>query len=189
MAGTDTFEIGVVRDAHGLGGAVRVQLFDPTSSSLRRGQTLRLRAPGGALVVVTIRSAAEIPGKPGAWRVETDELHDRDAALAVRGHHLEIERAASPPPADDEFYLADAIGRPVRRHGDADETRTLGVVAAITSNGAQDLFEVEYRSRDGRTRTWLLPVVPHMIREVTREAVWVELPLGLLPDELEVGDG
>lgn len=189
MADTETFEIGVVRDAHGLDGALRIQLFDPDSRVLAQGGAMRLRSSDGHAMVITVSRAAEVPGKPGMWRVSADEVRDRDQALSLRGSHLEIDRAAAAPVADDEFFLADAIGRAVRRR-DADPAgRNLGVVIALTSNGVQDLFEVQYRSRDGRKRTWLLPVLPQMIQEVTPEAVWVDLPLGMLPDELEDGDG
>lgn len=189
MADRETFEIGVVRDAHGLDGALRIQLFDPSSDALVRGGAIRLRSPSGDATTFTVRGAAEVPGKPGVWRVAIEEIRDRDAALAVRGHHVEIDRDATTPIADDEFFLADAIGRPVRRHGADASARSLGTIIAVTSNGAQDLFEVQYRGADGRRRTWLLPVLPQMIREVTPDAVHVELPLGMLPDELEDGDG
>jgi 16S rRNA processing protein RimM len=185
----ETFEIGVVRDAHGLDGALRIQLFDASSDALVRHIAMRLRSPGGEATTITVRAAAEVPGKPGMWRVVTDEIRDRDEALALRGHLVEIDRTAASPIADDEYFLADAIGRPVRRHGGDAAARSLGTIIAVTSNGAQDLFEVQYRGADGRKRTWLLPVLPQMIREVTPDAVLVDLPLGMLPDELEADDG
>jgi 16S rRNA processing protein RimM len=131
-----------------------------------------------------VESFAPVPGKPGQWRVQLRDVDDRDAAEDLIGLRVEIERTALPQPAADEFYLADAMGLPVRRRrGTAVDE--LGTVVGLTSNGAQDLFEIGYRGRDGRKRSWLLPVLPGFVVDVTRDAVWVDPPLGLVPDELD----
>ncbi len=87
-----------------------------------------------------------------------------------------------PSPYDDEFYLADAIGRPVQRERDG---VALGTIVGVTSNGVQDLLEVQYTRKDGRKDTWLLPALPQFIVDVDDARMQVELPLGLLPDEFE----
>jgi 16S rRNA processing protein RimM len=178
-------EIGVVTGAHGVRGGLRVKLHDPGSRALAPGLQLQLVAPGRADIEMTVAHCTEVPGTPGAWRVELDGLVDRELAESLRGRSVVVARADLPRLADDEFYLADAIGLPVRSKPDE---RELGTIAAVTSNGAQDLFEVRYRDRRGRTSTWLLPVLPSFVRDVTADAVWVELPPGMLPDELDSGE-
>jgi len=183
----ESFEIGVVTGAHGIGGVLRVRMFCE-SSRVSKGRTLTLRAPDSdRRVVLTVRDVAEIPGKPGHLRISCEQIGDRDAAQALLGYVLELSRDAAMPAAADEFFLVDAIGLPVLQKRDDGDPLQLGTVVAITSNGAQDLFEVRYRAKDGRTRTWLLPVLPHVIRDVTAQAVWIDPPLGLVPDELEDG--
>ena len=65
--------------------------------------------------------------------------------------------------------------------------QALGVVAGVTSNGVQDLLEVEWTRPDGRRDTWLLPALPQFIADLDGERLRVDLPLGLLPDALEEG--
>jgi len=185
MGASDSFEVGVVAAVHGLGGALRVRLYDPSSSVIDPGCTVRLRSGEGTVSDFVVRRSAVVPGKPGMFRVELGGVADRDAALALVGRILEIDRAAAAPPSDDEFFLADAVGLPVLRARTEGEPQALGTIIGVTSNGAQDLFDVRYRAADGRTRTWLLPVLPHIIRDVTETAVWVDPPLGLLPDEFD----
>lgn len=186
MGASDTFEVGVVAGAHGLGGGLKINLFDPASTALAAGRPVVLRAPDGARrITVVVARSAPVPGKPGAFRVECESVGDRDAALALAGWIVEVDRSAVAPLQPDEFFLADAVGLPVLRARDGAEPMVLGTIVAVTSNGAQDLFEVRYRAGDGRTRTWLLPVLPHVIRDVTAAAVWIDPPLGLVPDELE----
>jgi 16S rRNA processing protein RimM len=185
MGAPDSFEIGVVTGAHGIAGVLRVRMFGDASRAAK-GRTLTLRAADSdERVVITVTSVAEIPGKRDQLRIACAEIGDRDAAEAKVGWAIEIPRTAAAPAADDEFFLADAVGLPVLRKRDVGEPIALGTIIAVTSNGAQDLFEVRYRAKDGRTRTWLLPVLPHVIRDVTTEAVWIDPPLGLVPEELE----
>lgn len=186
MAAPDKFVVGVVAGAHGLHGALRIHLFDASSRAVAVGRTVMLRREGDATsTAIVVRRAVAVPGKPGTWRVESDDVRDRDAALALAGCGVEIDRSSVAPAADNEFFLADAVGLPVLRAREGAEPRMLGTIVAITSNGVQDLFEVGFRGANGRKQTWLLPVLPHVIRDVTSEAVWVDPPLGLVPDELE----
>lgn len=185
MGAPGYFEIGVVTGAHGIAGVLRVKMFGDASRAAK-GRTLTLRAADSdARAVITVTGVAEIPGKPGQLRITCAEIGDRDAAEAKVGWTIEIPRDGVAPAAADEFFLADAVGLSVFHTRDADRSRSLGTVVAVTSNGAQDLFEVRYRANDGRMRTWLLPVLPHVIRDVTADAVWIDPPLGLVPEELE----
>ena len=60
----------------------------------------------------------------------------------------------------------------------------LGKVVAVTTNGAQDLFEIEYFDR-GRARRWLIPVLPGFVKDVDDQRVVVDPPEGMLPEALE----
>lgn len=187
MTDARRLEIGVVAGVHGVRGGLRVKLHDPGSTALAPGRTVVLAATGRADIELVIERCSEVPGSPGMWRVELEGLRDRNDAESLRGRVLVVQREDLPELAADEFYLADAIGLPVRRRDDAGGVHELGRIKSVTDNGAQDLFEVAYRDHKGRTRTWLLPLLPGFVRDVTRECVWVELPEGMLPDELEPG--
>jgi 16S rRNA processing protein RimM len=178
-------EIGVVSGPHGVHGGLRVRLHDPASTALAPGKRLVFAAEGRADIELVVTSCGEVPGSGGSWRIELEGIRRREDADTLRGRVLVVPRDELPVLADDEFYLADAIGLPVRRRGEGDRIDELGKIRGLTGNGAQDLFEVAYRDGKGRTRTWLLPVLPAFVRDVTADAVWIELPPGMLPDELE----
>ena len=120
-------------------------------------------------------------------RVQLVGVTDRDQAEALRGRELWLARADLPALARDEFYLADIIGLPVERVRPDGRVQPLGTVVGLTSNGAQDLLEVEFQVEGRRPDTWLLPALPQFIVEVEGR-VLVDLPLGMLPDSLAGDD-
>lgn len=179
---------------HGVRGQVRVHLFDPNSRALRPGLRVELRAPDGpeghvqsdmSFEIVTVEP---VPGRP-AVRVKFAGVADRDQAERLRGREVWVARADLPALAPDEFYLTDAIGALVDRLLPSGEAQPLGVVAGVTSNGAQDLLEIEWTRPDGRRDIWLLPVLPQFIVDLDPQRLRVELPIGLLPDALEAAGG
>lgn len=172
---------------HGVRGVVRVHLYDAASTALRPGLRVELRPQGpGDPLPAEILSVEPVPGKPAA-RVRFAEVSDRDRAEALRGYQIFVPRDALPPLDEGEFYLDDTLGRPVLRVLEDSRVQELGVVVGVTSNGVQDLLEVEWNGPEGRRESWLLPALPRFIAAVDQRGVVVELPAGLLPDALEAG--
>jgi len=167
-------------------GWVRVHLYDPSSTALRRNLLLTLRAPNLEPLKLKIVALDPVPGKP-VWRVQLAGITDRDQAEALRGREVWLARADLPALTKDEFYLADVVGLPVERVRPDGSVQPLGTVIGLTSNGAQDLLEVEFQVPGRRPDTWLLPALPQFITEVEGR-VLVELPLGMLPDALAGDD-
>ena len=178
--------VGYIAGAHGVNGTVRVQLFDGSSEGLRDGVELIL-GDRKSKAEVTRKVAARVSRVPGknAARVDLEGVAGREAADALKGLTIELPREVLPPLDDDEFYLIDAVGLPVDRLLEDGTVQPLGKVVGVTTNGAQDLFEIEYRGQGGRARRWLIPVLPVFIKEVDDQHVRVDPPLGMLPDELE----
>ena len=176
--------VGYVAGAHGVQGVVRVQLHDPDSRAVAAGNELILTRDDEEVARRRVVEAAVVPGKPGRFRVTLEGIDDREAADALRGCGITVARDQLPALDDDEFYLADAIGCPVQRIEDDGRRTDLGRIVGLTSNGVQDLFEVEWIDPDDLQHRWLLPVMPSIVREVG-EAVVVDLPAGFLPDALE----
>ena len=181
VAGKPTLGVARIVAAHGIRGGVRVQLFDAESESLEVGREVHL-GEGGPLT--TVVELSRVPGKD-SLRLRFAGIVNRDQAEALRGVELHVDRDLLPPLAEDEFYLDDAIGLSVERRRDDGATQPLGTVVGLTSNGVQDLFEVQWRGPDGRMHDWLLPVLPQHIVELDDQHVLVQLPLGLLPEALE----
>lgn len=69
-------------------------------------------------------------------------VSDRNAAELLRGEYITIDRAAAVGLSDGEFFIADIIGaRLVARCADGD--KDIGVISAVQSFGAADVFTVK----------------------------------------------
>lgn len=175
--------VGYITGAHGIRGGIRVKLHHAGSHAFTVGSTLVLVRDGQSLGRYTIAKLDEVPGKPDQLRMRLAGVGDRNAAEALRESEVQVDREDLPALEPGEFYLADAIGLPVQRNR-ADAVQELGRVVAVTSNGAQELFEVEH-THDGRRLSWLLPILPGFVLDVNAERVLVDVPPGMLPEELE----
>lgn len=178
----ESLDVGYVAGAHGVRGGLRIKLHDPDSIALRPGTTIELRRDGESIGRHEVRDASSVPGKPGLLRVTLEGVGHRDAADALRGCTIAIDRDQLPDLEDDEFYLADAIGLPVQR---AAQPTALGTIVGLSTNGVQDLFEVQWVDDADHKHDWLLPVLPAFIVEIDEARVLVDVPPGFLPDALE----
>ena len=99
----------------------------------------------------------------------------KEAADALRGVRLFVDRARLPDPSDDEFYHADLIGLQVLDTGGA----VLGRIKAVLNHGASDILEV---AAPGQSGVLLIPftraIVPTV--DLARGCVIVDPPEGLL---------
>lgn len=136
--------VGAIAGAFGVRGEVRLKSFtcEPeaiagygpleTEDGTRRFDVTLTGRTGNALV-------ARLTGVP-----------DKEAADALRGTRLYVERARLPDPDEDEFYHADLIGMEVFDAGGT----PLGKVTAVLNHGASDLLEI---APPGGGDTVLLP--------------------------------
>ena len=113
-------------------------------------------------------------GKDGAWRevsvvqcvrhgahlvARLEDCAERDAALALKGSEIALERDALPQIADNEFYWVDLVGlKVVNAKGEE-----LGEVAGLFDNGAHAVMRIV---AGGTER--LLPFVEQVVRQVDR---------------------
>ena len=159
--------VGAVAGAFGVRGEVRVKSFcvppeaiagyGPLTTEDGRRFTLRLTRP--------------VAGGLGARLSGVDT---REAADALRGLRLHVDRAALPALPDDEYYHADLIGLTVQDPGGA----PLGTVRAVLNHGAGDLLEV---ARPGG-ETVLLPFTRAVVPTVDLAAgrIVADPPEGLM---------
>jgi len=124
--------LAAVTGAQGLKGEVKIKLFTARPDALPRYGVLHTKA-GRKLKITAFR-----PGKEGEAVIAFEGVRDRDAADALKGTELTVERAMLPEAGEDEFYHADLIGLEARDS----EGRVLGKVAAIHNFGASDVIEL-----------------------------------------------
>jgi 16S rRNA processing protein RimM len=124
--------LAAVIGAVGLKGEVRAKLFTATPDALPRYRTLHTVA-GRKLAITAFRAS-----KKGEAVIAFEGVRDRDAAEALKGAELYVDRATLPETGADEFYHADLIGLEARDG----EGRVLGKVAALHNFGASDVIEL-----------------------------------------------
>jgi 16S rRNA processing protein RimM len=130
----------VIGAAHGIKGELRVKAF--TGDPLALGDYGPLHAADGRVFeIANLRPQGEVVV------ARFKGISDRNAAEALTGTELFIDRSALPDDADeDEFYHADLVGLAVR-----DETGAeIGSVTAVHDFGGGDILEIRHsRSRGG----------------------------------------
>ena len=131
--------LAAVIGAQGLKGEVKAKLFTAAPDALPRYGALHTRE-GRTLKITAFR-----PSKPGEAVIAFEGVADRNAAEALKGTELFVDRASLPGTDEDEFYHADLIGLEVRDG----EGRVLGKVISLHNFGASDVLE--FSRPDGDT--------------------------------------
>ena len=126
--------VGAIAGAHGVRGAVRVRSFTERPEDIASYGPLEDEAGGRVF-------ALALTGRAGGHLVGSIEgISGREAAEALRGTRLYVDRARLPPPMDeDEFYHADLLGL-AAVDGDG---RARGRVAAILPAGDAAVLEID----------------------------------------------
>ncbi|MBB6465751.1 ribosome maturation factor RimM [Aminobacter carboxidus] len=132
-------QMAVIGAAHGIKGELRVKTFTGDPLALADYGPLYAK-DGRAFEIAAIRPANEVVV------VRFKGVADRNAAEALTGTELFVDRSALPDDGDDgEFYHADLVGLVVR-----DENgEPVGKVFAVQNFGGGDILEIQYQGRKG----------------------------------------
>lgn len=160
--------LAVIIGVHGVTGEVRLKLFGEGLDSLKHYKTLR----GGdrAFTLKQIR-----PGNNGAI-ARFAEITDRNAAEALKGTELTIDRDDLPALDEGEYYHADLLGLPCETPDGA----ALGTIVAVENFGAGDIIEIERPAEDGKKpKRFMVPMHAEAVPkwDATRVVInpdWVE---------------
>ena len=90
------------------------------------------------------------PAKDDLLIVKLKGVETREAAAALNGMELFARRGQLPPPAEEEYYLADLVGL----EAVTSEGTSLGRVKGVMNYGAGDILEI---APDQGDETLLLP--------------------------------
>jgi 16S rRNA processing protein RimM len=169
--------LGVVGGAHGIKGEVRVQSFTDDPEDL--GEYGPLSAADGRRFTV-----AAARRQKNVVVVRFKEVTDRNAAEALNGTELFVDRDALPVPEEsDEFYVEDLVGLAVETIAG----ESVGTVVAVHDFGAGDVVEI--RPRSGATV--MIPFSQAAIPEIDAEAGLMRVEpvaAGLVDAEPEEGE-
>ena len=146
--------VGAVAGAHGVRGDVRVKSFTQRPEDIVAYGPLEDER-GERIIALTLQGRAR-----GLLIGSVEGIGDRDAAEALRGERLYVDRARLPEPEDeDEFYHADLLG--LSAVDGAGNRR--GEVAAILPAGDAAVLEVD---PGGGEETILVPFTRGHVPEI-----------------------
>jgi 16S rRNA processing protein RimM len=153
-----TLPFGVLGRPHGVRGEIVLHPFNAGGTHPRQ-----LRLPVAVVLVASgqRRSATLVAARAfgeGEALVRFEGVDSREAAATLTHAEVQVPRAALPPLATDELYVADLIGCTVYDLAG----RLRGRVAATFWNGSHDVLTV----LDEGGAELLLPSVPGFIRSV-----------------------
>jgi 16S rRNA processing protein RimM len=154
--------VGAVRAAHGTAGEVRVKSFSGETGHLLRLTEVTLRR---GEVERTVAVEASRPATPDVL-VKFAGVDDREAAQALAGWELWVDRSRAAPLAAGEHYAVDLC-----RCGVFFGAERVGVVTGVCETGHAQLLEV----RTGDGRTVMVPFTDHFVGDVDVAAGRVEL--------------
>jgi 16S rRNA processing protein RimM len=164
--------VGAFAGAHGVRGAVRLKSFTTIPEDIASYGSLEDEAG-------TRRFRIRVTGEAkGTLIARIDGIADRDAAQALKGIRLYVDRDSLPEPEEDEFYHADLVGLEV----ELPDGTPFGKVRGVADHGAGDVIEI---SRPG---------APAVLTPFTRAAVpVVDIAGGRIvfdpPEEVDGEDG
>jgi 16S rRNA processing protein RimM len=124
--------VGIVTGPHGIRGAVRVKSFTADPADIDAYGPVSDESG-------TRRFAIRVVGMvKGVVLAELDGVADRNAAEALKGLHLYVDRDQLPPADEDEFYHADLLGLSAR----LEDGTVLGNVTGLYDFGAGESVEI-----------------------------------------------
>jgi 16S rRNA processing protein RimM len=164
--------VGQVLGAHGVRGLVKLASFTADPAAIAEYGPL---SDGAARrFAVVLRGAHK-----GHFLAQLDGVDDRDAAEALAGTRLFVERDQLPPPDDDEVYHADVIGL----RAETPDGAVLGTVHAFHNFGAGDVLELVLTGGGKPMLPFNRQTVP--VIDLAGGRIVVDPPAGLFGDETE----
>ena len=168
MTAESDLHIGTVVGVHGIKGYLKVLSYAESAKPFEPGRQLFVRQGGNCPETYTIRDARQ---HKRLLRVAFEAVETREAAEALVGAELMIERSELPELGDGTWYWSDLIGLAVYE-GDV----YIGEVAHIFATGSNDVLVVIC----GETER-LIPAIDSIVRHIDLDGkiMQVELPEGL----------
>jgi 16S rRNA processing protein RimM len=146
--------LGRIGAAHGIKGDVSIRTFtgDPEAIGSYGPLTDKTGAKSFKVRVVRVNPK-------GGVIARVQGADDRNAAEALNGTELYVDRARLPKPREGEFYHADLIGLKAV----APDSGDIGTIVAVENFGAGDLLEIQ---RTGSHETEFVPFTNACVPEI-----------------------
>lgn len=130
-----TVEVGRIVDAYGVRGWVKIASHTDPHANILEYSPWQLETAGGVI------EKAVLTGRPHGSHVvaHLEGINDRDAALALKGVAIRVERQRFPEPQNESYYWVDLEGLRVVNQDGID----LGRVDHLLETGSNDVLVVQ----------------------------------------------
>lgn len=165
---SEWFEVGRVRDAHGLKGEIAISVFagqvDWLDSWLKKGELTLQNSASGLQKTFQLTAAKEHRTVKGLHlNCKLAEVTDRTAAEALKGYRFILDKGLLAAETGEQPYLTELLTMQVLQKT-SDGFEPVGCVSGFSHNGAQDLLQVS--------------LVPELLKKhQLQEPMEVEIPL------------
>lgn len=155
----DYIRIAVATGAHGLNGRLKILVISDISERFESGKTVVIETDTGVRKF-TILSFIEQKERTGL--LELSNIHDRDAALSLKGSDICIEKEEAERTRDaledDSYYYYDIIGCAVYC-----KDQLFGTVTDILEAGSGEILVIS----DSGGKKYMVPFVESMVETDT----------------------
>lgn len=185
---TDLISVGHITGAYGVQGWVRIHPYSADASALLHAKTWWVGKSERRLEALTeVKNVEKLEAKLHGDDVVARIMGivGRDAAEALKGFVVQIQRSHFPVLSNNEFYWLDLIGLAVENC----QGESLGIVADLIDNGAHPILrvvqteELETLAAKSRTspsaREYLIPFVEHFVPSVDQKNKKIIVDWGL----------
>ena len=129
--------LGKITSVHGIRGEVKVKSFTADDTDIETYGKLENKEGTKVFTLKVIGHSKEL------LRCKIKGIDDRNAAEALIGTELYVNREVLPELDEEEYYLADLIGLRVIEKSSESE---VGAVAGVYNFGAGDILEIKVNS-------------------------------------------
>lgn len=168
--------LGSISTAHGIRGEVVLRTYTGDPEAIADYGPLSDEEGKRTFKLKSVRAT------PKGVIARIDGVNDRNAAEALRGVDLYVDRAKLPKPGDKEYYHADLAGLAVRDASGAE----IGWIVTVANFGAGDLLEIRFKDVK---QTEYVPFTDACVPEVNVEAGYAVVVLPELVGEPEPASG
>lgn len=160
-------DMGYIANAFGIQGWVKIKTATEYSDSLDEYTQVYLKLKDGTVLSKKIEKSF---ARDGVFHAKLAGIDDRDAAFALKGTIIAVDREEFPDLDDDEFYWVDLIGLNVINV----QGESLGIVKDLMETGANDVLVVKLEQEER-----LIPFVAQYVVKVDMQNKQIIVDWGL----------
>lgn len=160
-------DMGYIANAFGIQGWVKIKTATEYSDSLDEYAQVYLKLKDGTILSKKIEKSF---ARDGVFHAKLAGINDRDAAFALKGTIVAVDREEFPDLDEDEFYWVDLIGLNVINV----QGESLGIVKDLMETGANDVLVAKLEQEER-----LIPFVAQYVVKVDMQNKQIIVDWGL----------